>query len=175
MSTGNAAIDSTAIRRLMVAVQRMEDAIQEQAQYARQAAGLPQQAAAASAALGDARRHEEGLLKQGMAAMFADLQQKTEAAQRRSMARAWQVLGALGAVFLVLYLGMLLLLKHEYTRLQDARARADAAEVSAEVQRAWRHVEATSCGGRPCIRLDGGGERWTSGGRDYVLVDGGGK
>lgn len=175
MSTGSATADSAAVRRLMVAIQKMEDVIQAQARHARQAAELPQQAAAASAALGDARRHEEGLLRQGMVAMFADLQQKTEAAQRRSMARTWQVLGALGAVFLVLYLGMLLLLRHEYTRLQDARARADAAEVSAEVQRAWQHVEATSCGGRPCIRLEGAAATWTSGGRDYVLVDGRGK
>lgn len=157
----------------MLAVQRVEDAVQAQAQHARQAAELPQQALAATAALGDARRHEETLLKQGMAAMFADLQEKTESAQRRSMVRNWQVLGALGAVFVVLYLGMLLLLKHEYTRLQDARTRADAAEVSAEVRRAWQHVEATSCGGRPCIRLEGDTATWKSRDGDYVLVDGG--
>ncbi|MGY1459046.1 MULTISPECIES: hypothetical protein [unclassified Luteimonas] len=166
--------ETATVRRLMVAIQRMEDTVQAQAQHARQAAELPQQAAAATVALDDARRHEEVLLRQGMAAMFADLQEKTEAAQRRSMVRTWQVLAALGAVFVVLYLGMLLLLKHEYTRLQDAQARADAAEVSAEVRRAWQHVEATSCGGRPCIRLDGDTPTWKSRGREYVLVDGSG-
>ena len=64
--------------------------------------------------------------------------------------------------------------QHAHVRLQDAQARADAAEVSAEVQRAVRHVEISACGGRPCIRLDRDAPIWESRGRQYVLVDGGG-
>ncbi len=73
----------------------------------------------------------------------------------------------------LLVLGLGLLLNHEYGRLQDAQARADAAEVSAEVQRAARHVEISACGGRPCIRLDRDTPTWKSRGHEYVLVDGG--
>jgi len=79
---------------------------------------------------------------------------------------------AIAVGFALLYIGFLLLLNHEHQRLKVAQARADAAEVSAEVRQASQHVEITSCGGRPCIRIDKNTPTWKSGGRDYILVDG---
>ncbi|PPU72145.1 hypothetical protein XcuCFBP2542_17640, partial [Xanthomonas cucurbitae] len=52
-----------------------------------------------------------------------------------------------------------------------ARARAAAADVRADVQEAARHVEITSCGGRPCIKLDKRTPTWKSQGSEYILVD----
>ncbi len=164
--------DKETAKRIMLAVGALEKLNADLSRHVQQAAQVPQQMQAAKAELQAARQQEEALLKQSMVAMFADLQQKIEAAQRRTVVRTWQVFAALGAVFVVLYLGMLLLLKHEYQRLQDAEARADAAEVSAEVRQASQHVVITSCGGRPCIQIDQDTPTWKSRGKEYILVDG---
>ena len=164
--------DKETAKRIMLAVGALEKLNADLSRHVQQAAQMPQQMQAAKAELQAARQQEEALLKQSMVAMFADLQQKIEAAQRRTVVRTWQVFAALGAVFVVLYLGMLLLLKHEYQRLQDAEARADAAEVSAEVRQASQHVVITSCGGRPCIQIDKDTPTWKSRGKEYILVDG---
>lgn len=164
--------DQETAKRIMLAIGALEKLNADLSRHAQQAAQLPQQVQAAKAELQAARQQEEALLKQSMVALFADLQQKLESAQRRTVIRTWQVFAALGAVFVVLYLGMLLLLKHEYQRLQDAQARADAAEVSAEVRQASQHVVITSCGGRACIQIDKDMPTWKSRGKEYILVDG---
>lgn len=161
--------DMDATRRLMMAVERLEDAAGEQA---RQVAEGLQQMQAAQAELAAAREAEEAKLKQAMVRLFQDQQQKTEAALRPVIGRAWRGLIVVAAGFTLLYLGLVLLLNHEYRRLKDAEARADAAEVSAEVRQAAQHIEVTSCGGRPCIRLDKNSPTWKSKGNEYILVDG---
>ena len=108
-----------------------------------------------------------------MARLLEEHQRQTEFALRPAVARAWRSVILASAGLALLVLGFLLLLNHEYGRLKDAQARADAAEVSAEVQRAARHVEISACGGRPCIRLDRDTPTWKSRGHEYVLVDGG--
>jgi hypothetical protein len=161
--------DTEAIRRLMMAVERLEDAADKQAEQ--MAEGL-QQARMATTELAAVRKAEEAKLKQAMVRLFQDQQQKTEAALRPVIGKAWQGLVAVAAGFALLYVGLLLLLHHEYQRLKDAQARADAADVSAEVRQASRHVEITSCGGRPCILIDRDTPTWKSRGREYILVDG---
>lgn len=167
--------DTDAIRRLMMAVERLEDAAGKQTEQARRVTEGLQQVQVAQAELATAREAEEAKLKQAMARLFQDQQQKTEAALRPVIGKAWRGLIAVAAGFALLYLGFLLLLNHEYQRLMDAQARADAAEVSAEVRQASQHVEITSCGGRPCIQLDKDAPTWKSKGKEYILVDGSGE
>jgi len=164
--------DPHAIRRLMMAIDRLEDAADRQAQQARQVAEALQQVQAAQVELVAVRQAEEAKFKQAMVRLFQDQQQKTEVALRPVIGKAWRGLIAVAAGFALLYLGFLLLLNHQYQRLQDARAKADAAEVSAEVRQASQHVEITSCGGRPCIRIDKDSPTWKSKGREYILVYG---
>lgn len=52
----------------------------------------------------------------------------------------------------------------------DARARATAANVSAETAAAFAQINVTSCGGHPCVKLDTKSPRWGDKGQ-YVLVD----
>ncbi|WP_036112078.1 MULTISPECIES: hypothetical protein [Luteibacter] len=53
---------------------------------------------------------------------------------------------------------------------EDARARTAAANVSADTAAAFAQVNMTSCGGRPCVKLDTKSPRWGDKGQ-YVLVD----
>ena len=161
--------DTDVIRRLMMAVERLEDAADKQT---RQVAEGLQQAHVVSAELAATREAEEAKLKHAMVRLFQDQQQKTEVALRPVTGKAWRGLIGVAAGFALLYVGLLLLLRHEYQRLKDAQVRADAAEVSAEVRQASQYVEITSCGGRPCIALDPGTPTWKSRGKEYILVDG---
>lgn len=122
-----------------------------------------------------ARQGEKAKLKQAMVALFQEQQQKIESALRPGIGKVWRGFIAMAAGLALLFFGFFLLLNHEYRRLQDARARADAAEVSAAVRQASQHVTITSCGGRPCVLLDTAAPLWKSKGRDYVLVDGKGE
>lgn len=166
--------DTDAIRRLMLAVERLERAADQHATQVRQATEELQRLQVAHAGLASTRDAEEAKSRQAMARLFQEQQRQMELALRPAVARAWRGMVLASAGLAALVLGFLLLLNHEYRRLRDAQARADAAEVSAEVQRAARHVEISACGGRPCIRLDPDAPTWTSQGREYVLVDGGG-
>lgn len=161
--------DTDAIRRLMLAVGRLEDAADKQA---RQVAESLQKAHVVSAELAATREAEEAKLKHAMVRLFQEQQQKTEIALRPVTGKTWRGLIAVAAGFALLYAGLLLLLRHEYQRLKDAQLRADAAEVSAEVRHASQHVEITSCGGRPCIAIDPESATWKSRGKEYILVDG---
>ncbi|QDH71818.1 hypothetical protein FKV23_09800 [Lysobacter alkalisoli] len=127
---------------------------------------------ASQEALHAAREREEAQFKQAMVAMFHEHQQRMEAALRPAIVRAWQIVAAVAGVLVLLLAGGMLLLKQTNDRLNAAQARADAAEVKAEVMEASRHVEITSCGGRPCIRLDKDASTWKSKGSEYILVDG---
>lgn len=164
--------DTDAVRRLLLAVERLEASADTQAQQAREVARGLQQAHAAKLGLGSAREAEEAKLKQALVRLFQEQQHRMETALRPVTGRAWRGLIAVATGFALLYLGFFLLLGHEYGRLKDARERADAAEVSAEIRQASRHVEITSCGGRPCIRIDRHTPTWKGREGEYVLVDG---
>ena len=77
--------DTDAIRRLMMAVQRLEDAADKQT---RQMAEGLQQARMANAELAAVREAEEAKLKEAMVRLFQDQQQKTEAALRPVIGKA---------------------------------------------------------------------------------------
>ena len=168
----DAMTDANAIRRMMLVVERLESATEQQA---RQLAEGMRQMQAAQREMTAARQSEEAKLKQAMVALFQEQQQKTESALRPAIGKAWRALIVSAVGLVLLCFGFFLLLNHEYRRLQDARARADAAEVSAEVRQASQHVTITSCGGRPCVLLNTAAPVWKSKGRDYVLVDGKGE
>lgn len=135
-------------------------------------AGLQKQAQDAQIAIRTTREQEEAQFKQAMVAMFRDHQQRMEAALRPKVVRAWQSVAGVSALLVLLFAGWLLMLKQANDRLGAAQARADAAEINAEVHEALRHVEITSCGGRPCARIDSNTPTWKSGNHEYILVDG---
>ena len=86
--------------------------------------------------------------------------------------RAWTWTGALALAALLVLGGYGFLLLLTQQRLHAAQARADAIELQADVLAATRQVQITSCGGRPCIRLDTDTPRWSSKQGEFVLVDG---
>jgi hypothetical protein len=75
----------------------------------------------------------------------------------------------LGAMLLLIAGGGIVLWM-EWQAYSDARARTASANVSAETAAAFAQVNMTSCGGRPCVRLDPKAPRWGDKGQ-YVLVD----
>ncbi|HZF98344.1 MAG TPA: hypothetical protein VEY92_08905 [Pseudoxanthomonas sp.] len=133
--------------------------------------GLQEQARTAQAAMQATREQEEARFKQAMVAQFQDQQQRLEAALRSRVAWAWKMIVAVAGFAVLLLAGYWLLLKQADARLRAAQARADAIEVKADVLDASRHVEITTCGGRPCIRIDRDTPTWKGKGGEYVLVD----
>ena len=135
-------------------------------------ASVQQHTGDAQATLQAAREQEEALFRQAMVALFQEQQQRTQAALVPAIGRAWAWTGALvlAAVLVLGGYGFLLMLTHQ--RLQASQARADAIELQADVLAATRQVHITSCGGRPCIRLDADTPRWSSKQGEFVLVDG---
>jgi hypothetical protein len=107
-----------------------------------------------------------------MVTIFRDHQQRTEAALRPKVVRAWQTVAGVSALLVLLFAGWILMPKHANGRLEAANIRADAAEIDADVREALQHVEITSCGGQPCIRVDKRTRTWKSGKNEYVLVRG---
>jgi len=106
-----------------------------------------------------------------MVALFQDQQRRLEAALHPRVAWAWKIIAVLASLSVLLLVGYWLLIKQADARLRAAQARADAIEVKAEVLEASRHVEITSCGGRPCIRIDRDTPTWKSKGSEYILID----
>lgn len=133
---------------------------------------LQQQAVQAQAALQAAREQEETRFRQAMGMQFQDLQQRLEAALRPKVAWSWKIITVLAGFSALLLMGYGLLVKQADARLRTAQARADAMEVKAEILEASRHLEITSCGGHPCIRIDRETATWKSRGREYILVHG---
>lgn len=77
---------------------------------------------------------------------------------------------AVSAATFFLIAGGAVVLWMEWRAYGDARARAVAANVDAATYAAYAQVNMTSCGGRPCVRLDSKSPRWGDKGQ-YVLVD----
>lgn len=70
----------------------------------------------------------------------------------------------------LLVLGGCGLLYHQTQLYRDARERTRAAEVEAQIAEAMKRAQVTSCGGRPCLKLDQDSPRWGKRG-EYVLLD----
>lgn len=133
-------------------------------------ADIQHQAADSRQQLHAAREREEARFRRSMDALFQEHRQRMELALRPAIVRAWQVVAAAAGILVLVFAGSLLLLNQANERLHAAQARAEAAEVDAQVLEAARHVEISSCGGRPCIRIDRDVATWENGGREYVLV-----
>lgn len=79
-------------------------------------------------------------------------------------------LAAAAGATLLLIGGGSLLLWFQWQTYSDARARTMAAQVDAQTMEAYARVDMTSCGGRPCVKIDAKSPRWGSKG-EYVLLD----
>lgn len=78
--------------------------------------------------------------------------------------------GAIAGVIVLLSVGGFFLIWMEWQSYNEAKARTAAAQVDAQTVEAFAQVGMTSCGGRPCIKLDAKSPRWGEKG-DYILVD----
>lgn len=110
-------------------------------------------------------------------AMAANMRQAGESMQKDQAAVAanlkkltWKLHTIAIVSTVLLVTGGLLLIWQQTQLYREARDRAVAAKIDAEIAEAYRQANVTSCGGRPCLRLDPKVRRW---GRDgeYVLLD----
>lgn len=159
------------LERIFVAAGTLEQLAADLRQQSQQAVQVQRQAQEGQDALRMAREQEEVRFRQAMTALFQEQQQKTEAALRPVTTRAWQILAVLAAAGVLLFVAFAILIGHQNQRLKNAQARAETAEVRAEVQEALKHVVITSCGGHPCIKVDKGTTAWKSNSGEYILID----
>lgn len=73
-----------------------------------------------------------------------------------------------GAMVLVIFGGSILLW-HQHQSYEEALARTEAANVSADTAELYAQVGVASCAGQPCLKLDMHSPRWGSHG-EYVLL-----
>lgn len=90
------------------------------------------------------------------------------AAHRKILAGYAAIVGAM----VLLILGGSFLLWLQRQAYDDAREQTAAAQVDADTAAAYAQVGVTSCGGRPCIKLDAKSPRWGSKG-EYILLESG--
>lgn len=109
--------------------------------------------------------------------LVRDMQQTGEAARGgqaqlaaglQALLRKANALGWASVVLLILGGGGLLYYQSQLYR--DARERTREAEIEARVAEAMKQAQVTSCGGRPCLKLDQKSPRWGKNG-EYVLLD----
>jgi len=95
----------------------------------------------------------------------------TAAVARSSMVKHLRMTyAAIAGSTALLALGGGCLIWSEMTAYNNAVGRTAAAKIQAEVYEAYARVGLTSCGGKPCVRLDKKTPRWGNHG-EYVLVD----
>lgn len=95
--------------------------------------------------------------------MMAQLRGEQDALISRTRILTWKLLGFAAATALLLIAGTSFVVWHNIERNRQLNVRA-------EVTEALQQVTITSCGGRPCIKLDARARRWGKEG-EYVLVD----
>lgn len=76
---------------------------------------------------------------------------------------------AVAGAILLLGAGGALLLWHQQQSYEDARARTEAANVSADAAELYARVGVSSCGGQPCLKLEPKLPHWGAHG-EYVLL-----
>jgi hypothetical protein len=84
--------------------------------------------------------------------------------------QVWTSFAAVAGAIILLIGGGGLLLWFQAHAYDDARARTASAQVDAETAEAYAQAGMTSCGGRPCMKLDTKSPRWGNKG-EYVLLD----
>jgi hypothetical protein len=100
-----------------------------------------------------------------------DTLQKSEAAVSAKLNKlVWKLqMLAIGSL-MVLLCGGILLIFYQTQAYRDAKQRAEAAAIDAEVAEAYRSVHIANCAGRPCVKLDNKALKWGRDG-DFVLLD----
>jgi exonuclease VII large subunit len=122
------------------------------------AQGMQQFDAAAKAVATDMRQAGESMQKD-QAIMAANIKRLT-----------WKLHAVAIVSTLLLVAGGFMLLWQQSRLYDDAKDRVTAAAIDAEIAEAFRQAKVTSCGGRPCVKLDTKARRWGQKG-DYVLLD----
>lgn len=109
-------------------------------------------------------------------ALAGNLQQAADSARKQQEDMAaklkyllWKLNAVAIASVFILLLGGIALIHFQHQVYRDARDRAKAAEVEAKIAEAMKQAQVTSCGGRPCLKLDLKAQRWGSKG-EYVLL-----
>jgi len=74
-----------------------------------------------------------------------------------------------GCAMLLVIAGGALLLWHQDQSYEDARARTEAAQVSADNAALFAQVGVSSCGGQPCLKLNPKAPHWGAHG-EYVML-----
>lgn len=92
------------------------------------------------------------------------------AAMMKMLRQVWTSFAAVAGAIILLIGGGSLLLWFQAHAYDDARTRTASAQVDAETAEAYAQAGMTSCGGRPCVKLDTKSPRWGAKG-EYVLLD----
>lgn len=124
------------------------------------------------AALGDVVARSERAVT-AFSAKPAQAGQALEQSMVSSMARLQRLIfmayaSVVGAMLLVFAGGALLLWRQQQS-YEDARARTEAAKVSADTAALYAQVGVSSCGGQPCLKLDPKAPHWGAHG-EYVML-----
>lgn len=137
---------------LLMGVSRMDQAV----------ANMTKQAMEAQVALRGFREREVGKFREDMAEAFNEQLQRYDAAMRPRLVRAWQFVGVMGVLVLVLVGGAAGLNYHYLGVIQDNKQ-------SAEMVKAINRADVTLCDGVLCARVDAKARRWGEKG-EYQLV-----
>lgn len=111
-------------------------------------AQMTKQAMETQVALRAFREQEVKQFREDMAAAFNEQQKRHDAAMRPKLVRAWQFVGAMGALVLILVGGAVGVNYHYLGVIQDNKQ-------SAELVRAINRADVTLCGDVLCARVDG--------------------
>jgi hypothetical protein len=124
----------------------------------------------AQMAVRQALSQEVGMATKAIGESANQLRQMTDQLKREQSAiglrmrvMGWKSMIAIGAAAFLALAGSGFVLSHNLKRIQQTQVQADVLE-------ALQHVSVTSCGGRPCVKLEDGQPRWAKN-RDYILVD----
>lgn len=125
-------------------------------------ANMTKQAMETQVALRAFREQEIKQFREDMTAAFIEQQQRYDAAMRPKLARAWQFVGAMGTLVLVLVGGAVGVNYHYLDVIQ-------ANKQQAEWVKAINRADVTLCNDVLCARVDAKAKRWGDKG-EYQLV-----
>lgn len=166
-------------RRTLEAVAEQRTAASAMVDTARHFDGAAQ--AALRGAQEDISRQTQQALRSGLAAeltqlravldeaggrcqqMMARLHDEQETLLSRTRILTWKILGFSTTTALALVVGTSFMVWNNIERNRQLTVRA-------EITQALQQVAVTSCGGKPCIKLDQQSQRWGKNG-EYVLLD----
>lgn len=128
----------------------------------RTVSNMTKQAMETQVALRAFREQEVKRFREDMATAFVEQQQRYDAAMRPKLVRAWQFVGAMGTLVLVLVGGAVGLNYHYLDVIQ-------ANKQQAELVKAINRADVTLCHDVLCVRVDAKAKRWGDMG-EYQLV-----